>query len=164
METILSDDVRKMIGKLSVDNFSTSPYFYAKTDYKIENKEPTDEDFEMVKNNSVLYFSIFESFISFLWLIKDNCCSVNSFYTHFVDDKKIMVNTTSNLCFSAEGKGDQVVTFSTHEMNLAIELFVKGTSTFYHKNIKAGNNQELINKIQLNPYNHSKVTSVMSIV
>lgn len=163
LDTILTESSKKMIGNLAVGNFKSSPYFYAKTSIDIENDNVSDDDIETVTNNSIIYFSVVESFVSFLWLIKDNCCSINTFYTHLVEGKKLLINANSSNYFTAEGLRNQKVFFSTSELEQAVDLFVNGSLTFHHKNIKLGIPDDsigLIKKVEMKTYDYTKITRI----
>src|ERR1017187_9279137 len=88
---ILTDEFKKLIGQLAIDTYRKGPYFYLETEYNSIGEELSEKDLKILRDNTLLYFTIIESFISFLWLIKDNCCSINSVYTHLVDKKKAIL-------------------------------------------------------------------------
>ena len=162
---ILDNELKSVLGTSSLNNYKKHPFFYLETEIETDKEDDLSEDeIKILQDNTYLYSIILENFISFLWLVKDNCCGLDTFYTYAPSAKKIMHKKDSSAFSTCKGKENETIYFSTEEILNAIDLFVKGSSLFYHKNvrIKKAEDQEQLSIIKrdITPYDFKKVTRI----
>jgi Apea-like HEPN len=164
-EEILDENFKKVIGRIATDHYKDSPYFFLQKDYTTQTANNlSEEDNKILNDNSTIYSIIFETFVSFLWLIKDNCCSLNSFHTYAPGGNKVIVKPNALIYFTSKGIQNEKMFFSDDEMHRAIELFVKGYSLFYHKNVRVSKPGDIlpgaIIKRDITPYDFKKINRI----
>jgi hypothetical protein len=164
-DVILDENFKKVIGKIAADNYKSSPYFFLQRNFNTEAENNlSKEDHKILSDNSNIYFTIFETFVSFLWLTKDNCCSLNSFHTYVPAGNKILLKSNTSVYSTSKGIQDEKVFFSNDEINRTIELFVKGSGLFYHKNVRVSKPEDIlpeaIIKRDITPYDFKKVNRI----
>ena len=133
---VLTEAFQKVVGQYGGDQYKNSPYLFLQNEFATQSDILSNAEIKLLGNNTYIYFTVFETFISFLWLIKDNCCSINSFHTYIPEGKRVLMQTSSSIFSTSKGELNKQTHFSNEELKRALNLFIKGSSLFYHKNIK----------------------------
>jgi len=162
MNEVLVEDFKKAIGLFGADAYKKSPYFYLQSDYETNDLKFSENIKRIIDANTEIYRVVFNHLMSFLWLQKDNCCSIGAIYT-FLPEHKIVFEKTNGYNYSKwNGMIDEKTSFTNQEIKESFELYAKISAKFYHRNIRIGRSDEprpdLITDRSVTPYDIKKET------
>jgi hypothetical protein len=166
LENILSNKgLEKGIGGVELEKFKSGCYFHCETELKTESdSEISVEETKTLMDNITIYHNILDSFISFLWFRKDNCCSLNSFYVHLPTAKRLIAKKAMPIFSTNKGIENQSEVFLSEDFLSIASMFVGSSNHFYHKNISLSKNnekpQDMIIKREIIPYDFKKQTRI----
>jgi hypothetical protein len=159
---ILSDDYKKAIGLFGAETYKRSPYFFQRAKYSTTEINVADNVKQIINTNMELYRIIFGGLMSFLWLQKDNCCSIDSIYVFLPEHKTVFQHTTGLNYSTCKGVVNEKMSFTNSEIQGAFHLYAKACDKFYHRNIQiveAGEVQvNVITDRTMTPYDIKKET------
>lgn len=142
---LLTDSFKKAVGQVVCQAYENSPFFYTQSEFDNEDISLENEK-KIINDNIRVYYIIFETFISFLWLIKDNCCSINSFHTSIPDKRNVIVKNNSTVYSTSQGIINEKIYFSHNDLTKVINYYLKSRDFFYYKHIRVQKPDEIIPK------------------
>lgn len=157
--------LEKGIGRVEVNKFKTGCYFYCEMDMETASSyDISEKELKILQDNITIYYGILESFISFLWFNKDNCCSLNSLFAYLPTAKRILVRKAMPFFSTNKGQEGQEIKFSIEELYAIAAMYIGSTKLFYHKNLRFktpfDDEQKDLLERQMIPYDFRKQTRI----
>ena len=161
----LDKGFKNSLGSVEMEKFKSGCYFFCETEFKtLSETELKDEETSILKDNITLYHGILDSYISFLWFTRDNCCSLNSLYVYLPSAKRMIARKAMPIFSTSKGIENLSVKFDEKDLRAVGAMFIGSTNLFYHKNVRQAipddKLQDSIVQRQIIPYDFKKQTRI----
>ncbi len=164
-EIFKKEGIQKSIGRVELSQFESGTFFYGEMDFKTESESKiSEQEIKILQDNITIYYGILESYISFLWFTRDNCCSLNSFYAYLPSANRMIIRKAMPVFSNSKGEEGVNLKFTDEELLAIGSMYIQGSQLFYHKNLRPKTSedtpQENIMEREIIPYDFKKQTRI----
>ncbi|MBL7706765.1 MAG: hypothetical protein JNM21_14560 [Taibaiella sp.] len=125
-EEVIDHDFRQMVGDRMNHSLNENAIAFSFQENAIDN----DEFIEKMSIEFKITTTQIETFLLFLWFVKDNSISLEEAYGQFTNAKSFIWYTGNTVCSTCDGKFIKT-TFTDDEIFQAVDLLLKYTKNIY---------------------------------